>query len=121
MKIPERLLTLPVDGPVKVKAVATGKEITTLALSELETFPAASLAQAYRVFDPCEVNVNVTGAEPDQPVAPDKGAVDDSVTIYPTTPTSSVAINEEIGIVKIDEVAGITNVVTLGAVISVPD
>ena len=51
--------------------------IVIVALFDTEIFPAASLAQAYNVFAPDEVNVNDVGTEVSQ-VDDVVGAVDDS-------------------------------------------
>ena len=46
------------------------------------------------------------------------GAVADSVMMYPVTPTLSVAVKVVIETVNEEDVAGIVNAVTLGAVAS---
>ena len=51
VKFVEALFTLPEVGPVNVNVVALIVTVTG-ALIDVDTFPAASLAQAYRVFDP---------------------------------------------------------------------
>ena len=51
VKFVEALFTLPDVGPVNVNDVALSVTVTG-ALIDVETLPAASFAQAYRVFDP---------------------------------------------------------------------
>jgi hypothetical protein len=91
---------------------------TTEALMLLETFPAASLAQAYKVFVPAVANVYELGAAADQPAAVADGAAADSLTRYPVTATSSVAVRVVIPTVNVDAVTGTVNAVTVGGVVS---
>jgi hypothetical protein len=73
---------LPVAGIEKAVTcgAVTSLIVTTVgALSELETLPAASLAQAKRVLEPAVVKVYVVGAEALQPAAVANGAVEVSV------------------------------------------
>ena len=58
VKLVEGLFTLPDDGPEREKVVA-GTVILIFAFNEVETFPAKSLAQAYRVRIPSARNVYV--------------------------------------------------------------
>jgi hypothetical protein len=55
--------------------------------------PAASLAQAYRVFEPEDEKVYEVGADADQPLSPVDGVVADSFTRYPVTPVALVAVH----------------------------
>ena len=48
---------------VTVGAVESGRVIVTESFNEVETLPAASLAQAYRVFDPDVPNEYEVGTE----------------------------------------------------------
>ena len=68
---------------------------------------------------PAVVNVYEVGVETVQPEATADGAVADSVTIYPVTPTLSEAVNDEIGTMRDDAVEGIVKAVTVGEVVSV--
>lgn len=67
---------LPPAGPP-----AGGAVTLTLAFSAADTFPAASLAHAYKVLLPPLANVYETGADADQPAAPADGAPADSVSM----------------------------------------
>ena len=58
------------------------------------------------------------GAVADHPAAEVTGVVDDSLTRYPVTPTSSVAVKLVIDTVKEVAVAGIVKAVTVGGVVS---
>ena len=78
VKFVDALFTLPDVGPVKVKVVAL-RVIVTGAFIDVETFPAASFAQAYSVFDPWVANVYVVGAVPDHPESLARGAEEDSL------------------------------------------
>ena len=115
VKLVEALFALPLVGPVKVKVVAPNVTVT-LALAEVDILPAASLAQAYRVFEPDDENVYEVGAEADQPLYPVDGVVADSFTRYPVTPVASVAVRELIDTVSDDAVAGTVKAVMVGAV-----
>ncbi len=103
---------------VTVGEVRSGKVITTLSFNEDETFPAASLAQAYNVFEPAVANVYVVGAEPVQVPSPADGVDDVSVRRYPVTAWLSVAVKDETETVRDVEVEGITKAVTFGFVVS---
>ena len=64
------------------------------------------------------LDVDFVGAVAVQPVAEAAGAVDNSVTMYPVTPTLSVAVRLEIETARELEVVEIVNPVTEGAVVS---
>ena len=53
-----------------------------------------------------------------QPAAPAAGALEDSVNMYPVTPTLSVAVKVEMEMVSVVAVAGMVKAVTVGAVAS---
>ncbi len=90
--------------------------IVIVSLAEVDILPAASLAQAYRVFEPEDEKVYEVGADADQPLSPVDGVVADSFTRYPVTPVASVAVRDEIDTVSDDAVAGTVNAVMVGAV-----
>ncbi len=58
------------------------------------------------------------GGDAVHPAAVAAGLVAESVTRYPVTPTLSVAVNEVTATVRLVEVAGIVNAVTVGGVVS---
>jgi len=93
--------------------------IRTEALRLAETLPAASLAQAYRVLEPVELNPYVAGAEAVQPGADSSGEELDSVMIYPATPTLSVAVKLVIDSVNPLELEGTVKAETVGEMVSV--
>ena len=62
-------------------AITGGSVIVTESLRDVDTFPAASLAQAYNVLEPSVENVYVVGAEDVQPLSPANGAVEVSVSL----------------------------------------
>ena len=84
--IPVTANAVEVVGMVNVEIVGAvvstvlGRDIAILADLYAEIFPAASLAQAYSVFEPDEVEVYVIGAVVVQPDAVAAGLVDDSFT-----------------------------------------
>ena len=63
------------------RLVPSGSVIVTEADLEVETFPAASFAQAYRVFDPADRKVYEVGGDPVQYIEVDAGAEFVSVSI----------------------------------------
>ena len=96
-----------------------GKVMTTWRLALVETFPAASFAQAYSVFVPSVAKEYETGALADQPEALARGAVADSVSIKPVTALLSEAVKLLIGITSDDEVSGMLKAVIVGFVTSI--
>jgi hypothetical protein len=55
--------------------------IVTGAFKQVETFPTASFAQAYKVLTPSDEKVYEVGAEAVQPASLVKGGADDSVSL----------------------------------------
>ena len=55
------------------------------------------------MYEPSPATVYVVGAEAVQPAAPAEGGVDDSVTRYPATVTSSEAVKAVIGTARLVE------------------
>ena len=116
----ETVSDVAVDGIVKAEIVGAvvstelGRDIATLADLYADTFPAASLAQAQRVFEPEDVKVYEVGFV----VTHDVGVVVLSVTVQPVTPTLSVAVSVVIETVRDVEVEGIVNTEIVGAVVS---
>ena len=95
-----------------------GSVMTTLAVLDRDTFPAASLAQAKSLIVPALGKVKVVGGFVLHPLAVARGAVAVLVSLYPVTPTLSVAVNLLIGTTSEFHVAGILNAVTVGGVLS---
>ena len=108
------------EKPVTVGAVVSDELNVTVteALRLAETFPAASLAHAYKVFAPAVATVYDVGAATVQPVAVAAGVADDSFTRYPVTPTLSDAARLVIGTTREEAVVGTVKAVTVGAVVS---
>ena len=79
VKLVEAVLVFPDEGPARVKVVAN-RVIVTISDTEVDTFPAASFAQAYRVFEPSVENVYVDGDRVTQPLSPASGGVELSVS-----------------------------------------
>ncbi len=61
-------------------SVSTGTVMSTVALRELDTLPAASFAQAYSVWEPADVKVYVAGGVTVHPAAEARGCPAVSVT-----------------------------------------
>jgi hypothetical protein len=109
----------PVGTEGGVISAVEGRVIVTFAVLDKDTLPARSLAHAYRVFVPWVAKVYEVGALDVHPAVVEAGAVDDSVSMYPVTPTLSEAVNTIPVIVREDEVDGIVKVPITGLVVSV--
>jgi hypothetical protein len=92
--------------------------MTTWSLRLVETFPAASLAQAYSVFVPVVAKEYETGAPAVHPASAAKGAVAVSVSLKPVTALLSEAVRLVIAIVSVGEDSMIEKAVITGWVIS---
>jgi hypothetical protein len=110
------------DGDVAVKAVTVGAVASTSTVRGVantgDTFPASSFAHGYSVYEPSDATVYVAGAEPVQPGLPAAGGVADSVIRYPVTPTLSVAVNDVIGMSRLDDGDVAVKAVTVGDAVS---
>ena len=95
-----------------------GSVMTTVSLLDRDTFPEASLAQAKSLIVPALGKVYLFGGVALHPLEVARGAVAVLVSLYPVTPTLSVAVNILIGTTSEFHVAGILNAVTLGRVVS---
>jgi len=95
-----------------------GSVMTTVSVLDRDTFPAASLAQAKSLIVPALGKVYLFGGVALHPLEVARGAVAVLVSLYPVTPTLSVAVNILIGTTSEFHVAGILNAVTLGRVVS---
>ena len=125
--VTETVSEVAVAGIVKavtVGAVRSSFEVPKLVstvnvvLTPLETFLAASLAQAYKFFDPLLLNVYEAGAVEDQELDDDFGVEEFVVSMYPVTPTLSVATKLVTGTIKVETVDGTEKEETIGLVLS---